>query len=219
VISTTAKQVGGDYATLKRMDDGTAYLAVCDAMGKGMSASYFSLMSHVAFHSVVEQQHASGITPGGILTLMNRIMSNDFDVFGMFTTAIIAKIEPGSDRLLYASAGHCPPVIHTPDGETATLDTVDFMLGVERDTEYKDLSADFPVGTRVLFYSDGLTDVMERGSDETLGILPLLHACGESFGGNDIKTACERVFEAILRCVGGKFDDDVSIIGVERTDD
>jgi len=219
VISTTAEQVGGDYATLRKMEDGTVYLAVCDAMGKGMSASYFSLMSHVAFHSVVEQQHVSGVTPGGILTLMNRIMANDFDVFGMFTTAIIAKIDPGSDRILYASAGHCPPVIQTPDGEIGALDTVDFMLGVDKDTEYADLAADFPPGTRLLFYSDGLTDVMERGSDETLGIMPLLQACGESFGKNDIKTACEQVFEAILLRVGGEFDDDVSIIGVERTND
>lgn len=220
MISATAKQVGGDYATLRKMDDGTVYLAVCDAMGKGMSASYFSLMSHMAVHSVILQQHDSGVTPGGILTLINKIMASDFDLFGMFMTALVAKFVPGKNNLVYASAGHCPPIIHFPDGDgTAVLDTVDFMLGVEPDTTYADLSTPFPKGTRLLLYTDGLTDVAEHCSEETLGMAPLVAACEKELAENDIETACQNIFDAILEKTGGRVEDDVSIIGVERTDD
>ena len=43
IKSEPAKQVGGDYLTLYKISDSILYLIVSDAMGKGMSASYFSV--------------------------------------------------------------------------------------------------------------------------------------------------------------------------------
>jgi serine phosphatase RsbU (regulator of sigma subunit) len=93
------------------------------------------------------------------------------------------------------------------------------MLGVEPDTTYADLSTPFPKGTRLLLYTDGLTDVAEHCSEETLGMAPLVAACEKELAENDIETACQNIFDAILEKTGGRVEDDVSIIGVERTDD
>lgn len=220
MVSATAKQVGGDYSTVMKMDDNSVYVFISDAMGKGMSASNFALLSHMAVHSVVLQQHNGGISPGGILSLINEIMADDFDLFGMFMTALMVKINPGKGLLSYASAGHCPPIMAVPDGTLEVLDTSDFMLGVERGTKYADFERNMPQGGKLLLYSDGLTDVMDQETGEPLGLDFLLEVCQNKLRSEgSVAEACDAVFNAILRRTGEHIQDDISIVGVERVHD
>ncbi len=219
MISTTAKQVGGDYATVLKMDDDSVYVFVSDAMGKGMSASNFALLSHMAVHSIVLQQHRRGISPGGILSLINEVMADDFDLFGMFMTALLVKIKPRKNHLSYASAGHCPPIMAAPDGTLEVLDTSDFMLGVERGIKYADFKKRMPPGARLLLYSDGLTDVMDKDTGEALGLDFLLAVCQDKLCAGNIDTACDAIFDAVIRETGKPIQDDISIVGVERVYD
>jgi len=215
IRSEPAKQVGGDYLTLYKVNDNILYLAVCDAMGKGMSASYFSLLSHMALHSIIIQQDSKQMTPGELLTLVNKVMGSDFDLFGMFMTAFVGKINLEKNTLEYASAGHCQPIIYTPSKGVDLLETSDFMLGVERETEYSDFKVDFKSETKLLVYSDGLTDITDP-SGEMVGAEPLAKACAIEFKENNIVDSCEKIYQAILTMSEGILQDDISMIGVER---
>ncbi|MBN1865442.1 MAG: SpoIIE family protein phosphatase [Victivallales bacterium] len=214
----TAKQVGGDYLTIERVSDSVFFLIVCDAMGKGMSASYFSLLSHMAIHSVLLQQKSTEITPGELLSLVNRVMFRDFELFGMFMTGFVGRIDIRERLMSYASAGHSPPILYTPGEGVRLLETADFMMGVDSCCRYKDFSLDLCPGMKFFAYSDGLTDITGRDGN-VFGTGQLMELCGKYFADNAIGTACERIYESILDFSGGQIQDDISIMGVERSDD
>jgi serine phosphatase RsbU (regulator of sigma subunit)/anti-sigma regulatory factor (Ser/Thr protein kinase) len=218
IKSEAAKQVGGDYLTLYKINSNILYFAVCDAMGKGMSASYFSLLSHMALHSIIIQQNMTLMSPGEALTLMNRIMHRDFDLFGMFMTACIGKINIQENSLEYASAGHSQPIYYTPSKGLEILDTLDFMLGVDINTNYMDFKVDFYPETKLLIYSDGLTDITDPSGD-MVGIESLAKACEIEFKKSNILDSCEKIYQAVVEVSGQVLQDDISMIGIERVAD
>ena len=112
--SVSALQVGGDYLGCRKTDDGSLWFIICDAMGKGMHASFFSLLFHMAFQAILQMRKS--VSPGEMLTLVNQIMAEDFKRFGMFMTSCAGKVDAASDTLLYASAGHCPPILYSERG-------------------------------------------------------------------------------------------------------
>jgi sigma-B regulation protein RsbU (phosphoserine phosphatase) len=209
-----AQQVGGDYITIEKLSDSKAVIIVCDAMGKGMSASFFSLMSHMAFHSILEQQDKSNITPGKLLSLANRIMFREFDLFCMFMTAFVGIIDTEQETLTYASAGHCQPIIYIPDIGIELLDTDDYMMGVEQNLEYHNFCVTFSKGMKVLVYSDGLTDFTDINGN-IVGLEPLQKLCMELFQKYDITESCERIFKETVKLSGKILQDDIAIIGIE----
>jgi serine phosphatase RsbU (regulator of sigma subunit)/anti-sigma regulatory factor (Ser/Thr protein kinase) len=209
-----AKQVGGDYLALEKISDDTVIFVLCDAMGKGMSASYFSLLSHMAVHSILLQQNPKEITPGRLLSLVNKVMFRDFDLFGMFMTGFVGKIELNNNCLSYASAGHCQPILYSKNG-IALLDTLDFMMGVDEEIEYTDFYVDFKPDTKLLIYSDGLTDITDSAGD-IVGVEPLVKLCMKEFASKDIIGACESIYTEIVKISGDSLQDDISMIGIEH---
>ena len=214
----SAKQVGGDYLRLYKINKNILYFTVCDAMGKGMSASYFSLLSHMALQSIILQQNMKQMPPGALLSLINRIMERDFDLFGMFMTAFVGKINIAKQTLEYASAGHCQPIYYTPSKGLRFLDTSDFMLGVDSEMKYKSFKTTFKPGTKLLIYSDGLTDITDS-TGEMLGIEPLEEICKVELKNNNINDACENIYKGVTKRSGGTIQDDISMIGIERVKD
>ncbi len=211
--SESALQIGGDYIAFHQIDDNSLWFMVCDAMGKGMSAAFFTLLAHMVFKSILHLR--KDITPGKLLTITNKIMANDFDRFGMFITALTGKIDISSNRLYYASAGHCPPIIFSPGYGTEALDTQDFMMGVDSETEYKTYGIAFEKGMKLLAYTDGITDILDS-SGEMIGVEPLFYACAMEFKNKNIIDASGKIFSDALIATGEHQQDDISIIGIEK---
>lgn len=211
--SQSALELGGDYMSFHKPSEQVLWFMICDAMGKGMSASFFSILAHMTFQSVLYMR--DGIDPGALLTLGNKILARDFDRFEMFMTALVGKIDLAKGELTYSSAGHCPPIIYHPKAGTSLLDTQDFMLGVDPDTEYQTLSAPFKKSMRLIAYSDGLTDIV--GPDgEMIGVEPLLDSCEEKFAKLNVFKSCEAIFNDAVAASGGRLQDDMTLIGIER---
>ena len=210
--SQSALEVGGDYLSFHKASDHVLWFMICDAMGKGMSASFFSILSHMTFQSILFIQ--DNLEPGELLTMGNRILSRDFDRFEMFMTSLVGKIDLKTHVLQYASAGHCPPIIYHPRAGISLLDTEDFMLGVDSDTQYKTFSVPFRKGMRLVAYTDGLTDIV--GEDgEMVGVEPLVEFCDRQFKSNDVTKSCERIFSDAIKASKGKLQDDITLIGIE----
>lgn len=211
--SESAMAIGGDYVAVKKIDDDSFWFFVCDAMGKGVSASFFTLLAHMVFQSVLYMKPNS--SPGKLLTLTNKIMAKDFDRFGMFLTALLGKVEIYGNKLHYASAGHCPPIFYSKDKKIELLDTQDFMLGVDPDVDYRDYSLRFEKGMRLLAYTDGITDITD-GSGEMIGVEPLMYACAVEFKDKNITEACDKIFSDVLIAAGNYQQDDISMVGIEK---
>lgn len=209
-----ARQVGGDYlAFLTRRDpDGSLDFIIADAMGKGMSAAFFSILTHIACRSILDLDPAS--PPGRILTAFNRIMTPDFERFGMYMTVLYGRVDTRRNVLTYASAGHCPPLLTLPGGATAALDTLDYMLGVEADTVYQERSLPFPPGARLLAYTDGFTDVTDsQGNMRGLG--PLVQSWGK-LAPLPLADACRDLINQALAAAEGGLQDDIALLAIEH---
>ncbi|OGV37190.1 MAG: hypothetical protein A2020_08385 [Lentisphaerae bacterium GWF2_45_14] len=212
--SESAFETGGDYITFYQQDDSTLWFFVGDAMGKGMSAAIFTLLMHMVIKSIIKTSAPD--KPGILLSITNRIMSDDFDRFGMFITALAGKVDMKKNILSYSSAGHCPPIISSDNKHIDILDTQDFMMGVDPSVEYHTYNLPFTKGMRFLAYTDGITDITNsRG--EMLGVEPLLYACASEFKNKNVDEACTKIFSEALIATGGRLQDDISMLAVQRT--
>jgi len=76
-----------------------------------------------------------------------------------FVTAFYAIIDYHEKNLIYASAGHEPPILIRKNGEYIHLDQTELVLGGMEDTSYTPVSVDFELGDVIVLFSDGITEV------------------------------------------------------------
>ena len=210
-----ARQVGGDYLAFltRRTPDGTLDFIIADAMGKGMSAAFFSILTHVACRSILDLAPAR--TPGEILTAFNRIMTPDFERFGMYMTCLYGRIDTRQAELRYACAGHCPPLLTPPDGRTRQLETLDYMLGVAADTVFQEGRHPFPPGSRLLAYTDGFTDVTDS-EGRMRGHTALLNAW-QQLAAQPLEAACRDLLRhALDDAPPGGLQDDIALLAIDH---
>jgi serine phosphatase RsbU (regulator of sigma subunit) len=80
-------------------------------------------------------------------------------------TGIFLRLDPAAHRLEVVNAGHNPGFLARPDGSVQELQASATPVGILPFAEYSSEILDFPPGSRLLFYTDGLTEVF-RGDEE-----------------------------------------------------
>ena len=116
-----ADGVGGDCFDV--MTSGSAVgVAIADVAGKGMPAAL--LMSNLqAAVRAFAQGTAEPAPPATICSNVNRLLCRHM-VSGRFVTFCFAWIDPARQSLVYANAGHNPPLLLRRDGEIVRLGEV-----------------------------------------------------------------------------------------------
>jgi phosphoserine phosphatase RsbU/P len=207
-----ALEIGGDYLGFHKVNDSQVWFMICDAMGKGVSAGFFSVLCHMTFQSILFIH--DGMTPGQLLTFTNKIMEKDFDKFGMFMTSLVGRIDLAKNSISYASAGHSQPIIFSEEEGAELLDTPDFMMGVDSHLAYTTVTMPFTKGMKFLCYTDGITDITDSNG-EMVGAEPLLHTCSSQFARKGIVQSCEGIFSDAMTALGPNLQDDITMIGIE----
>src|SRR5215213_11584939 len=128
-------------------------LAVGDATGKGMPAALAVTASCSMLRAVAQD---SGYSPGEVMarvnkTLLARIPSN------MFVTCFYAILEPGSDALTYANAGHDLAYLWH-GGAAEELRASGMPLGLMPGMHYEEKELVLQEGDSALLYTDGLVE-------------------------------------------------------------
>src|ERR1700729_690809 len=165
-VSTPVGAVGGDWYDFIPMDKGRWGLVLADVSGKGTAAALLMSATRGMLRSLVE----AACTPGEVLTKLNRLLVEDFPA-GRFVTMVYAVLDPVKRMLTFANAGHPRPLLIT--GISAPF------LDVERGIplglgpgEFSEVEVKLPVGSRLVFYSDGITEA-ENQTDEEYGLARL----------------------------------------------
>jgi sigma-B regulation protein RsbU (phosphoserine phosphatase) len=161
-LSIPVGAVGGDWYDFIPMDKGRWGLVLADVSGKGTAAALLMSATRGMLRSLV----AADCTPGEVLTKLNRLLVEDFPA-GRFVTMVYAVLDPAKRTLNFANAGHPRPLLVT--GKSAQF------LDVERGIplglgpgDFSEVQVKLPVGSRVVFYSDGITEA-ENQTDEEYG--------------------------------------------------
>jgi sigma-B regulation protein RsbU (phosphoserine phosphatase) len=158
-LSTPAGAVGGDWYDFIPFDDGRWGLVLADVSGKGTAAALLMSATRGMLRSL-----ASACCPSEVLAKLNNLLVNDFPS-GRFVTMLYAILDPASRILKYASAGHLRPLL-IKNGQAHFLDTERGMpLGIGSG-DYSEAQVHLAPGSRLLFYSDGITEATNPEDDE-----------------------------------------------------
>ena len=129
-----------------------------------------------------------------------------------YVTAIFARFQPDGGLLEMVNAGHNPAALLREDGSVQMIEASGTPLGLLPGMQYTAERFLFPPGSRLLLYTDGLTEVFH--GDEEFGADRLV----EAFRGLDTKDA-EHSLEALWAqlqqfSTGGPQTDDMTALAV-----
>ena len=160
--SVTCYEVGGDYLDIVEQPDGSLLLAVADVAGKGLASAMMSTSFRAAFRAMA----ITGLPLDELATRMNEHHWREGEeARRRYVTAIFMRLYPDLGKLEVANAGHNPGFLVMPDGTTRQFESAGTPLGLLPGMHYSSEVAEFVPGARLLFYTDGLTEVF-RGEEE-----------------------------------------------------
>lgn len=161
-LSIPAGAVGGDWYDFISFDDGCWALVLADVSGKGTAAALLMSATRGMLRSLA--QTCSG--PGEVLTRLNRLLVEDFPS-GKFVTMLLAVLDPSKRELIFSSAGHLRPLLVDAQGARFLDSERGMPLGLGLG-EFSESRVQLSKGSRLVFYSDGITEATD-GSDEEYG--------------------------------------------------
>ena len=157
-----ARNVGGDFFDVMRLDRGRVGLAVADVSDKGVPAALFMMSSR----TLLKGASIGTIDPGQVLREVNELLDAENEA-AMFVTVIYAVYDPETGQLKYANGGHNTPLLVHPDGSSDEFPlTGGIALGVAPDLYYEHHSVILAPGDTVFLYTDGVTEAMNADSEE-----------------------------------------------------
>jgi serine phosphatase RsbU (regulator of sigma subunit) len=179
--SDACYEVGGDYLDIVEQPDGSLLIAVADVAGKGLASAIMSMSFRAAFRGMA----VTGMPLDELATRMNQHhWAEGEEARRRYVTAIFLRLHPEPGRLEIVNAGHNPGFLIETGKEPRQFNAAGTPLGLLPGMSYTGEGCDFPPGARLLFYTDGLTEVF-RGDEE--------------FGP-------ERLLDEFLRCPSRKAD-------------
>ena len=160
--SSTCYEVGGDYLDILKLADGTHLMVVADVAGKGLASAIVATSFRASFRSLATQ-------PLPLAELAARIGQQHWEegteARRRYVTAIFLHLRINEGVIEVVNSGHNPGALTSPDGTTHMLEASGTPLGMLPGMSYSSETLPFPPGSKLLFYTDGLTEVF-RGDDE-----------------------------------------------------
>jgi sigma-B regulation protein RsbU (phosphoserine phosphatase) len=213
---------GGDYYDLFRPADDTLVALVGDASGHGLKAC----MSIMVMHTLVRMFGTTRFSDtscfvGEINSMLctNSIVQSG----GGFITLLYVVVDTKAHSVSWTSAGHPPALLHRLDTDVVTQvgSNADggLPLGIADGVSYDAFTFDLPPHSRLLLYSDGLTDALAPGEGaggKMFGVDGISRALREARG-KTLDQAMEHLFAASHQYTGGQGrHDDTSVLLLER---
>ncbi len=197
-------QVGGDWYDVIELGGGRTALVVGDVMGRGVRAA--AVMGQL--RAAVRAYARLDLPPADLLESLDGLVRDIGE--DQIVTCVYAVFDPADQVLRFANAGHLPPIVATPAGDTRLVGGDENPpLGIGA-VNLRQHEVDLASNARVVLYTDGLVE--RRGEDLELGIETLARHVAELTG--PVDGVPEELVAAMLP--EGP-DDDVAIL-VARVD-
>ncbi len=159
-LSIPARAVGGDWYDFIPFPDGRWGLVLADVSGKGTAAALLMSATRGMLRSLAE----ANCTPSEVLTRLNHLLVEDFPA-GRFVTLVYGVLDPRTRSLTFANAGHLPPLL-VEGNQPRFLDTERGLpLGLSCG-DYSQSTVTLSPGSRLVFYSDGITEATNETEEE-----------------------------------------------------
>jgi len=196
VKSQTCYEVGGDYVDIISLPEGGLIMAVADVAGKGLASAIMATSFRAAFRAMA----ITGVSLDLLATRMNQHhWLEGEEARRRYVTAIFLRLDQQRGEVEIVNAGHNPGFVISPDGTQHEINAAGTPLGLLPGMTYSSERLPFGKGSKLLFYTDGLTEVfleeeefgqerlmLEFSNSQALqadGILEALWAAIQGFSG------------------------------------
>ncbi len=161
-VNQPAQAVGGDFYYFYTLPGNKLGIALGDVSGKGIAASLF--MARLSS----ELQHYAPIfiEPGRLMSKLNRVLCKRAKQ-GMFVTLIYMVVDLATGIVLFANAGHIPPV-SMDGGAVTSLPDNGFKgppLGILPDAAYGQENFILRENACVLLCTDGVLEARNKAGE------------------------------------------------------
>jgi serine phosphatase RsbU (regulator of sigma subunit) len=212
---TEGTEVGGDWFDVIPLSAGRVALVIGDVMGRGLVAA--GVMGQL--RSAVRAFAALDLSAAEVLRHLDELVQGiGAGPESALVSAIYAVWEPATATVTVANAGHLPPVMRRPDGSAEVLEraahedaerenpgaATGMMLGVGGG-DFIEVSYDFPAGSTLALFTDGIVESPEVDIDE--GIRRLQATLADS---SDLSRTADSLLRLIDRT--GGYDDDAALL-------
>ncbi|MBP5190034.1 MAG: SpoIIE family protein phosphatase [Bacteroidales bacterium] len=207
-----AREVGGDLYDFF-VNDKKLYFSIGDVSGKGVPASLMMAITRAALRFVA----SLNIPMDKTLERINRSVT-DSNSNNMFVTLFVGRIDLETGHMEFCNAGHNPIIIIPPDGKPYFLHAkANIAVGLFEDFVFQDESIDLVPGTRIVAYTDGVTEAEKE--DKTLFGNERLLAWADDPRTKNTETSDKDVVESLYSAVktftnGNTQNDDITILSL-----
>ena len=208
--STACYEVGGDYVDIVELPGGAQIMTVADVAGKGLASAIVGTAFRSAFRAIA----TAGVP---LVELASRLNDQHYaegaEARRRYVTAIFLRLEPATHMLEVVNAGHNPGFL-LRDGSAQQIVASGTPIGLVPGMQYSAEQFAFPAGSRLLFYTHGLTEVFQ--GDDEFGTERLL----QSFQGCDLGEGAA-ILDSLWRelhdfCGGAHQEDDMTALALLR---
>lgn len=163
-VTIPAKIIGGDFYDLIKINEKQILIVVADVAGKGIPAALYMSKIQAMIQFASKIMHS----PRDILVEINKQIVKQIEK-RYFITIVAALFDLDKKTVKISRAGHNPVIIST-NGKIKILKNKGIGLGLEDDMIFsanlEETVLNFSKDNLFLFYSDGLTEAMNRKRDE-----------------------------------------------------
>ncbi len=203
------EKVGGDFLDISEIKPGQVRVLLADAVGHGVQASLMTMALKTEYEELKKLEY-----PTSVLKELNGRFLRKFDTLESIFPCFVADIYLEKQEILHASAGHPDQVLITPDGKYELLHKTGPILGLFDDLEIQLFTSPFPLGSRLLLFSDGLIE--NRRKENRWSTVDTIAAKATTLGDVSLRKLLEElvVMEEKSRGDEQRYDD-ITIITIE----
>jgi hypothetical protein len=198
--------VGGDWYEGSVLDDGRLVVVVGDVCGHGLAAA----ADMALVRGMITALLIDGVPVADVFARVSKVLVRRVD--DILATAALVVVDLSRSELTYATAGHLPPLLADPTGSVMVLDAANApMLGVST-TRQIAATMPFPVGARLVMYTDGLVERRDRTFDA--GIAELVDVLSSEDNPDDPG----QMINVLIRALIGEdqHTDDIAVLVIDN---
>ena len=164
--SVSCYEVGGDYVDVMPVAAGQRVVVIADVAGKGLASAMVASSFRAAFRAMA----AAGIRLPDIATQLNSLLfAEDSEAPRTYVTALFLRLDPNAHTVEAVNAGHNPGLLFAKKSKhPVLLRSSGTPIGILPQAAYTSEVHELKVGTKLLAYTDGLTELI--GGNEQFGI-------------------------------------------------
>ena len=214
-----AHLIGGDFYDFFPLpgEPGRWGVVIADVSDKGVPAALFMALGRTTIRNVALR----GRAPAEVLSWANRYIQED-SKSDMFLSAFYAELNIDTGHLLYANAGHNPPLLwRAGESRFQRLPATCPLLGVLAEIEVGVIGVEMAPGDVLILYTDGISEAF-NDSYEEFGINRLESTVREVVG--DDPTAGAERFRTQIAAEVHRFadtmtqQDDATLLIIKRVE-